>query len=87
MMPRPLTEEQILAWADTTYERTGEWPQVKSGPVQGVPGETWAGLIMRCDVEAAGCQMVHLYRILAEHRGIRNPKNLTIYGWSDSRLG
>ena len=26
-VPRPLTEEQILAWADAHYEQTGEWPK------------------------------------------------------------
>jgi hypothetical protein len=37
----PLTVEQVLAWADAHYERTGRWPHAMSGPVNGVPGETW----------------------------------------------
>jgi hypothetical protein len=37
----PLTVEQILAWADAHHERTGRWPISRSGPVEGVPGQTW----------------------------------------------
>jgi hypothetical protein len=37
----PLTEAQILAWADAHYERTGRWPGAHSGPVRGAPGKTW----------------------------------------------
>src|SRR5438093_2988730 len=44
--PRPLTEEQILAWADENYERTAKWPKVNSGPIVGAPGETWMGVEM-----------------------------------------
>ena len=32
-IPRPLTEEQILSWADEHQDRTGEWPTAWSGPV------------------------------------------------------
>jgi hypothetical protein len=40
--PRPrLTVEQILAWADAHYARTGRWPTAASGPVEGAPGEVW----------------------------------------------
>jgi hypothetical protein len=37
----PLTEKQILAWAEAHRLRTGEWPKVQSGPIAGAPGETW----------------------------------------------
>ena len=40
-LPR-LDVEQILAWADAHREATGEYPHSHSGPVRGVPGETWA---------------------------------------------
>jgi hypothetical protein len=33
--------KQILAWADTHHERTGEWPHLRSGPIAEAPGETW----------------------------------------------
>jgi hypothetical protein len=35
----PLTLEQILAWADDHFQRTGEWPRVKSGPILAAPHE------------------------------------------------
>jgi hypothetical protein len=42
---RPLlTEEQILAWAQVHHARTGKWPRHASGPVEGVPGQTWGGV-------------------------------------------
>jgi hypothetical protein len=37
----PLTEKQILAWADAHFARTGRWPSTYSGPVTDAPGETW----------------------------------------------
>jgi hypothetical protein len=37
----PLTEEQILGWADAHRERSGSWPHVKSGTIGEAPGETW----------------------------------------------
>lgn len=42
--PPPLSEEQILAWADAYYERHGIWPTQASGPVTEVSGETWSAL-------------------------------------------
>jgi hypothetical protein len=41
---RPLTAEQILRWAQLHVERTGSWPQYKSGPILDAPGETWAAV-------------------------------------------
>jgi hypothetical protein len=37
----PLTEAQILAWADAHHRQTGRWPSTSSGPVAGVAGEHW----------------------------------------------
>jgi hypothetical protein len=37
----PLTEEAILAWAQSHRDRTGAWPNENSGPVEGAPGEKW----------------------------------------------
>ncbi|MFN3651306.1 MAG: hypothetical protein ACK47B_17160 [Armatimonadota bacterium] len=43
--PRPpLTEAQILAWADAFHARHGRWPSRNSGPIDGAPGETWGGV-------------------------------------------
>jgi hypothetical protein len=37
----PLTVEQVLAWADAHYARTGRWPTAASGFVADAPGEVW----------------------------------------------
>src|SRR5262249_33898670 len=37
----PLTEGQVLAWADVHFHRTGRWPKYDSGPIPEAPGETW----------------------------------------------
>ena len=43
MLP-PLTEEQIVAWADAHHAATGKWPSAASGPVAAAPGETWGAI-------------------------------------------
>jgi hypothetical protein len=40
----PLSEGQVLAWAEAHFARTGRWPHHDSGPVEGVPGQTWAAI-------------------------------------------
>ena len=37
----PLTDEQVLAWADAHHQRMGRWPHARSGPILEAPGETW----------------------------------------------
>jgi hypothetical protein len=37
----PLTEEQILAWADARHARTGHWPRAESGAILDAPGDNW----------------------------------------------
>jgi len=39
-----LTIEQILQWADKHHQRTGRWPNAKSGKVTDAPGETWSAI-------------------------------------------
>ncbi len=70
----PFTIEQILGWADAHHTRTGAWPTVKGGPIPEAPGETWT------TVESALTQGLpnlsggdSLARLLARHRGTRNP--------------
>jgi hypothetical protein len=46
-VPLPLTEEQILRWADAHHERTGDWPTPRSGVITDPEvldggGDTWA---------------------------------------------
>jgi hypothetical protein len=88
---RPLTVDQILAWADLHKQRTAEWPKVNSGPVLDAPGETWLGVhraLSRGDRELPG--RTSLAKLLAEHRGMRNKGNLTplsikqILTWADA---
>jgi hypothetical protein len=33
-----------VRWAELHHQRTGTWPQYKSGPVGDASDETWAGL-------------------------------------------
>jgi hypothetical protein len=40
----PLTEEQILAWADAHFARHGKWPTENPVPVEDAPGEVWRNL-------------------------------------------
>jgi hypothetical protein len=44
-LPR-LTTKQIRAWAAAHEERTGARPTRQSGPVAGIPGQTWLGIDM-----------------------------------------
>jgi hypothetical protein len=39
-----LREGQVLAWAERHFRRTGCWPTPASGPVRGVPGESWGAV-------------------------------------------
>ena len=42
-LPR-LTIAQILRWARTHYQETGNWPRRTSGPIAGADGETWSAV-------------------------------------------
>ncbi len=68
----PLTEEQILCWADAHFARTGKWPSGRKEPVTDAPGETW-GNISQClsngDRGLPGGAT--LARLLEEKRGKR----------------
>ncbi len=39
-----LTELQILKWAKEHHQRTGKWPQQRSGVIRGASGEKWCGI-------------------------------------------
>lgn len=87
----PLTEEEILAWADEYHRRTGRWPEGKDGDVAGRPGETWRNLNAALASGARGLPGGgSLARLLAAHRGRRNPKGLPplaeeqILAWADA---
>jgi hypothetical protein len=88
---RPLSIAQILAWADVHHEATGRWPNSHSGPVAGVPGESWTGIAKALVVGRRGLPAgMPLRRLLLEHRGAQvengSPK-LTIeriLQWADA---
>jgi hypothetical protein len=41
---RQLSTEIVLNWAKSHFQRTGRLPSAASGPVFGIPGETWGAL-------------------------------------------
>lgn len=72
---RKLTEKQILIWADTFHHHTGQWPTPKSGRIPYAPGETWSGVNAALRSGRRGFPGGYsLPRLLAAHRGVRNPK-------------
>jgi hypothetical protein len=88
----PLSVRQILAWADAHHGRTGRWPCAKSQkPVRGVPGETWSGVNSALRSGWRGLPGgTTLRRLLAKHRGVRNPSALPplsvpqVLRWADA---
>ena len=87
-----LSVPKILRWADAHYRRSGRWPGQDSGPIAGgVPDETWRG------IDGALFQGLRglpggssIAKILASHRGVRNPSMLPplttsqILAWADA---
>ena len=86
-----LSVEQILAWAKAHYERTNQWPIVKSGPVVDMPEEKWN------NIDAALSRGVRglpggssLAQLLNDHHGVRNRAGLSdfrieqILEWADA---
>ena len=72
-----LTVDEILTWVDLYYERTGEWPNQRSGPVADAPGEKWVGIDHALASGARGLPGGStLANLLQENRGVRNEGNL-----------
>jgi hypothetical protein len=66
-----LTVEQILAWADAHCARTGSWPNSRSGPVFGAPGENWGNINSALHDGFRGLPGGDsLARLLEKHRGV-----------------
>jgi hypothetical protein len=42
----PLSVDGILAWVAAYRARTGRWPNIRSGPIPELPGETWRSVEM-----------------------------------------
>jgi hypothetical protein len=81
----------ILAWADAHWARTGNWPTEKCGPVIDAPGEKWSAVDIALEHGSRGLPGgSSLPRLLAKHRGVRNPSDLphlrvaTILRWADA---
>jgi hypothetical protein len=69
----PLTQRQILAWADAYYQQNGRWPRVDSGPIAGTDGESWATVDSALYQGTRGLRgKSSLARLLAKKRGRRN---------------
>lgn len=89
-LPR-VTIKQILAWADASYTRHGDWPRTSSGPIEDAPGETWNGVSLALARGHRGLPGgSSLARLLAKHRGklnLNERPRLTIkqiLAWADA---
>lgn len=92
--PPPLTEDQILAWADTYHDLKGCWPRKDSGAVPGSWVERWSAINSALQKGYRGLQGgSSLARLLAARRGVRNRKRLPhltipqILLWADAYHG
>jgi hypothetical protein len=86
-----LTVNQILAWADAHFRRTGRWPKIDSGPIPDAPYETWSHIQVYLQKGLRGLPGgSSLARLLAARRGRRNHKALPklssseILAWADA---
>lgn len=89
-LPR-ITNEQVLAWADAYYQRTGSWPKLLSGPIAESPQETWQKVDGAMRAGSRGFPGgSSLAQFLQEHRGVRNVAALPsltidqILAWADA---
>jgi hypothetical protein len=87
----PLTEGQIVAWAQAHHGRTGGWPYEDSGPVAEAPGETWQNMDAALRQGLRGLAGdASLARLIAQALGVRNQASnprLTvtrILAWADA---
>jgi hypothetical protein len=87
----PLTQEQVLAWADAHHEQTGRWPRRGDGPIAGTDGETWHAVESALVNGGRGLPGgSSLAQLLSEARGVRNIHRLPdltvpqVLAWADS---
>ncbi len=73
--PPRLTLKQILQWADAHYERTGSWPNRKSGTVLDAPYDIkWGTVNARLEHGGRGLAAgSSLPMLLSKRRGVRHP--------------
>jgi hypothetical protein len=73
--PPPLTEGQILGWADAFRELKGVWPRKDSSAVPGAWNERWSAINAALQKGLRGLPGgSSLPKLLAEHRGVPNRK-------------
>jgi hypothetical protein len=73
----PLRVKQILMWADQFFVANGRWPNASDGHVAGAKGETWPAINAALHCGSRGLPGgMSLPRILAQHRDVRNRKDL-----------
>jgi len=90
---QPLSEEQILQWADAHQQRIATWPTPNSGIIPGSDGEKWLSIDHAL---RSGSRSLpggsSLAKLLAQHRGVRNRKQLPplreehILSWADAHV-
>jgi hypothetical protein len=87
----PLTEPQVLLWADAHHRRTGDWPNDDSGPIADAPGEVWRNVDMALREGHRGFPGgSSLAQLLAKRRGVPNRMALPaltveqILSWADA---
>lgn len=87
----PLSEPQILAWADSHQARTGSWPAADSGIISDSGGEKWLSVDNALRMGLRGLPgRSSLAQLLAQQRGVRNRKRLAplteeaILAWADA---
>lgn len=90
-LPPPLSEEQVLAWADAHFAAIGRWPNGSAGPVLGAPGESWDLVASALRKGRRGLPGgMSLVQLLEARRGVRNPARpprlriQEILRWADS---
>ena len=82
---------QILAWADAFHAQAGYWPKRDSGRIPGTLSESWRTVENALRYGLRGLPGgSSLARLLAEHRGVRNVRDLPeltlagILAWADA---
>lgn len=90
-MPR-LTVDEILAWADAHFARTGRWPTMNTGAVTESPSDTWGAIHHGLSNGLRGLPQSTLPRLLKERRDVRNIRDLPplpaaqVLAWADAHF-
>ena len=87
----PMSEQQIVAWADAHHRRTGRWPNITSGPIPEASDEPWTAVdrALRKGLRGlpGGSSLAHLLVKRRQVRIARHAAPLTIpkiLAWADA---